>query len=252
MVKIEKYLRCWFYYTMLTKKRKFTVLGSDHRSCCASGDVPRYCLNWCRGEALNSSKMGSCVLQHTKTIIDCFQSNRELLPSPPTNLAVTMISNSEVLLKWDLPKKNPHKVEAYRIYWHEVEPTTEQTISNTGVNGIGTHRVDTSEVSIRIRDLRPNVVYEVMIKAGNTHGSSVVTEPLKFQLGKNISSATGSSSTGALLGIFAGIVVIALATSAILLYKRRILMKTNTTNGGVSFENPSYLREVNMENVQVS
>lgn len=27
-------------------------------------------------------------------------------------------------------------------------------------------------------------------------------------------------------------------------------MKANT-NGGVSFENPSYLREVNMENVQV-
>lgn len=174
------------------------------------------------------------------------------MPSPPQNVVVTMVSNAEVLIKWELPKKNAHKVEGYRIYWHEVESSAEHTPSNVAVNGIGMHRVDTREMSIRVRDLRPNVVYELMIKAGNQNGSSVLTEPVKFQLGKNISSETGSSSTGALLGIFAGIVVIALATSAILLYKRRILMKTNHANGGVSFENPSYLREVNMENVQVS
>lgn len=227
-------------------------LGSDHRSCCASRDVPRYCLNWCRGEALNSPKMDSCVLQYTETIIDCFQSNRDLLPSPPINLAVKMVSNSEVLIKWDLPKKNAHKVEGYRIYWHEVDPSADHGASYTAINGNGMHRVDTREMSIRIRDLRPNVVYELMIKAGNQNGSSVLTEPITFQLGNNISPESGSGSTGALLGIFAGIVVIALAASAILLYKRRILMKPNNTNGGVSFENPSYLREVNMENVQVS
>lgn len=197
--------------------------------------------------------MGSCVLQYTETIIDCFQSNRDLLPSPPTSLAVKMVSNSEVLIKWDLPKKNAHKVEGYRIYWHEVDPNVEHSTSYTAINGNGMHRVDTREMSIRIRDLRPNVVYELMIKAGNQNGSSILTEPITFQLGKNISEElSGSSSTGAVLGIFAGIVVIALVASAILLYKRRILMKPNNTNGGVSFENPSYLREVNMENVQVS
>lgn len=224
-------------------------LGSDHRSCCANGDVPRYCLNWCRGEPLSSMKSSLCVLQHTKTIIDCFQSNRDRLPGPPLNLAVLVVSNSEVLIKWDKPKKNAHMVEGYRVYWHEVEPTTEHNPINA-INGIGTYRVDTKDLNIRIGDLRPNIIYELMIKAGNPHGSSVLTDPIKFQLGQNITSASGSSSTGALLGIFAGIVFIALATSAILLYKRRITMKANT-NGGVSFENPSYLREVNMENVQV-
>lgn len=45
------------------KLMKCAADGSDHRSCCANGDVPRYCLNWCRGEPLNSQKYGVCVLQ---------------------------------------------------------------------------------------------------------------------------------------------------------------------------------------------
>lgn len=227
-------------------------LGSDHRSCCANGDVPRYCLNWCRGEALNSMKSSSCVLQHTKTIIDCFQNNRDRLPSQPLNLAVLVVSNSEALVKWDPPQKNPHMVEGYRVYWHEVEPTTADNPINS-INGIGTYRVDTKETNIRIGDLRPNIIYELVVKAGNQFGSSVLTDPIKFQLGQEyITSASGSSSssTGAMLGIFAGIIAIALATVALLLYRRKITMKTNS-NSGVSFENPSYLREVNMENVQV-
>lgn len=78
-----------------------------------------------------------------------------------------------------------------------------------------------------------------------------MTEPIKFQLGQQyITSASGSSSTGAMLGVFAGIVVIALGIAGVLLYKKRITMKA-INNGGVSFENPSYLREVNIENVQV-
>lgn len=96
----------------------------------------RYCLNWCRGEALNSLKTSTCVLQHTKTIIDCFQANRDRLPSPPLNLAVMVVSNSEVLIKWEPPKKNAHMVEGYRVYWHEVEPTTENNPINN-INGIG-------------------------------------------------------------------------------------------------------------------
>lgn len=227
-------------------------LGSDHRSCCANGDVPRYCLNWCRGEALNAIKSTTCVLQHTKTIIDCFQNNRDRLPSQPINLAVLVVSNSEALIKWDPPKKNPHMVEGYRVYWHEVEPTTENNPINS-INGIGTYRVDTKETNIRIGDLRPNIIYELVVKAGNQFGSSVLTDPIKFQLGQEyITSASGGSngSTGAMFGIFAGIIVIALATVALLLYRHKITIKTNS-NGGVSFENPSYLREVNMENVQV-
>lgn len=231
------------------KLMKCAADGSDHRSCCANGDVPRYCLNWCRGEPLNSLKYGVCVLQHTKTIIDCFQSNRDRLPSPPLNLDVLVVSNSEVLIKWSPPKKNAHMVEGYRVYWHEVEPVTDNNPINS-INGIGTYRVDTKDMNIRIGDLRPNIIYELVVRAGNQFGSSVLSDPIKFSLGQEHVTPASSNSTGAVLGVFAGIVAIALGIAAVLLYKRRVTMKA-ATNGGVSFENPSYLREVNMENVQV-
>lgn len=207
-------------------------------------------LNWCRGEPLNSSKYGACVLAHTKTIIDCFQSNRERLPSPPLNLSVLIISNSEVLIKWDPPKKNAHMVEGYRVYWHEVEAITENNPINS-INGIGTYRIDTKDLNIRIGDLRPNIIYELVVKAGNQYGSSVLTEPLKFQLGQQlITSTTGSTSIGAIFGTFASIIAIGIGIAIVLLYRRKITMKS-ASDEGVSFENPSYLREVNMENVQV-
>lgn len=207
-------------------------------------------MNWCRGEPLNSLKYGACVLSHTKTIIDCFQSNRERLPSPPMNLSVLPISNSEVLIKWDPPKKNAHMVEGYRLYWHEVEPITENNPINS-INGIGTYRMDTKDLNIRIADLRPNILYELVIKAGNQYGSSVLTDPHKFQLGQQyITTTSRPSSVGAIFGIFAGIISIAIGITMFLFYKKRISIKSASSEG-VSFENPSYLREANMDNVQV-
>jgi hypothetical protein len=49
----------------------------------------------------------------------------------------------------------------------------------------------------------------------------------------------------------AGIVAIILAVTGLLLWKRRKLGQ-KMANGGVAFENPSYLREMNVEQVQVS
>lgn len=226
--------------------------GSDHRACCAKSDVPRYCLNWCRGEplSLGSARGPTCVLEHTKSIVDCFQSNRDRLPSPPLNLAVLVVSDTEALIKWEAPMKNPHMVEGYRIYWHEVEPVTDDAVSK--INNIGTYRVDTKDLSVRIGDLRPHIIYELVVKAGNKFGSSVLTDPIKFQLGdQHITSTSGTGATGTSLGIFAGIFAIGLAIAAVLFYKHRNSIK-GLGDGGVSFENPSYLREVNMENVQVN
>lgn len=53
---------------------------------------------------------------------------------------------------------------------------------------------------------------------------------------------------GTVCGIIAGIIAIALAIVAIFFYQRRKFQKSAN---GVAFENPSYLREVNMEHVQV-
>lgn len=65
-----------------------------------------------------------------------------------------------------------------------------------------------------------------------------------------ITTASNSSSVaGTVCGILAGIIAIALAIVAIFFYQRRKFQKSAN---GVAFENPSYLREVNMEHVQVS
>lgn len=85
------------------KLMKCAADGSDHRVCCANADVPRKCLNWCRGEALYTSSQGGlggiCSLQHTKSIIGCFESNRDRLPGPPQNLMATEISDDEVMIR---------------------------------------------------------------------------------------------------------------------------------------------------------
>lgn len=78
----------------------------------------------------------------------------------------------------------------------------------------------------------------------------MLTDPLKFTMGDHkITSASNSSGVaGTVCGIIAGIVAIALAIVAIFFYQRRKFQKSAN---GVAFENPSYLREVNMEHVQV-
>lgn len=66
----------------------------------------------------------------------------------------------------------------------------------------------------------------------------------------HVTSASHSSSAATVSGILAGIFAICLAIGGVLFYKRR---KTGRkAANGVAFENPSYLREVNMEHVHVS
>lgn len=80
------------------KLMKCAADGSDHRMCCANHDVPRKCLNWCKGDSIGPG--GFCALEHTKAIIGCFQSNRDRLPGPPQNLAATVVSDNEVLIRY--------------------------------------------------------------------------------------------------------------------------------------------------------
>lgn len=62
-------------------------------------------------------------------------------------------------------------VEGYRIYWREAESVTDDILL-TKINGIGTFRADTKDVSLVINELRRDVVYELVIKAGNQFGNS--------------------------------------------------------------------------------
>lgn len=78
----------------------------------------------------------------------------------------------------------------------------------------------------------------------------MLTDPIWFKLGDNhIVSTSNSNTAGTVCGILAGIIAIVFGVAALYLYQRR---KTKKNANGVAFENPSYLREVNMEHVQVS
>lgn len=258
------------------KLMKCAADGSDHRGCCASKDIPRRCLNWCRGEPI--SPPGTCALQHTRTIVGCFQENRERLPGPPQNLQVQILNDEEAIIRyvemlrllsnnvcltvqfynlslsfsrWEPPVKNPHTVEGYRVFWHDLEPVSDN-LSNV-ISGLGTSRLDAKETSIKLEGLKPDVMYELVIKAGNHFGASILSEPLRFTLGDHhITSASQASNAGVISGIIAGILAIALAIAALVIMKKRRIGQKQAANGGVAFENPSYLREMNVEHVQVS
>lgn len=145
--------------------------GSDHRSCCALKEVPRKCLNWCRGEAVTSGA-ASCAIQYTKSIVGCFQENQNRLPGPPQELLLQNILGDEVTISWKPPIKNPNAVEGYRIFWHssDYNSNNSENVSSTAYSGLGTSRVDAKETSITISGLEHNVHYELVVKAGNHYG----------------------------------------------------------------------------------
>ncbi|XP_037879473.1 Ig-like and fibronectin type-III domain-containing protein 2 [Glossina fuscipes] len=265
--------------TEFDKLMKCAADGSDHRTCCADGNVPRKCLNWCRGEPVRSKEI--CSLQYARTIVGCFESNRDRLPGPPENIAVSVVSDSEVIIKWDPPTKNPNVVDGYRIFYHEAaimgndaavasannEPndsllsnaTSMQMGSNVtlstngGGAGVGSsnevRRIDVKETSVNIDGLKRDVLYELVVKAGNTYGASVLTQPIKFTLGDHhVTSATTSySHVGTVSGIVASILAIMLAAAAIIFYKRH--RTSSKASSGVAFENPTYTR--GLEQVQL-
>lgn len=144
--------------------------GSDHRGCCAQKDVPRKCLNWCRGEPVTQGS-AVCAIQFTKTIVGCFQENQNRLPGPPQNVMLEKILDDEVLVKWDAPVKNPSTVEGYRVFWHSADYRNEN-LTNT-LSGLGTSRLDAKETSIKISGLEHNVLYELVVKAGNHYGNFI-------------------------------------------------------------------------------
>lgn len=77
-----------------------------------------------------------------------------------------------------------------------------------------------------------------------------MTSPVWFKLDDSqVTSATASNVSDIVCGILGGLCAIALLMAALFVYQRRRTMKQAN---GVAFENPSYLREVNMEHVQVS
>lgn len=232
------------------KLMKCAADGSDHRVCCAQQGVPRRCLNWCRGEAIGNGNV--CQLQYTKAIVGCFQSNRDLLPGPPNNVVVQTVSATEVRVRWDAPVKNPATVLGYKVYWQdETAAGGASSPANRSLGVLSARSMETTDTFIRVNGLTRGPTYKLVLKAGNKHGASILTDPVRFTLAdQHVTTASPSTSAGTISGILAGIVVVILAISGVIVFKKRkATQKMGSNNGAVAFENPSYLREINMETV---
>lgn len=101
--------------------------------------------------------------------------------------------------------------------------------------------------------------YEAVVKAGNSKGTSTLADSIKFTMGEKslyITPAASQSQEGGHVGVAIAVVlalvVVAAVVGATVWFLRNKKMLGLKGNGGIAFENPSYLREVNMDNVQVS
>lgn len=80
----------------------------------------------------------------------------------------------------------------------------------------------------------------------------MLSEPLRFTLDDQIMSSHSGGHGSVVGGIFAGLLAIAaLIVVAAFLFIKSKKLKNKNANGGVAFENPSYLRETNVEQVHV-
>ncbi|KAJ0174849.1 hypothetical protein K1T71_009957 [Dendrolimus kikuchii] len=219
------------------KLMKCAADGSDHRSCCASWGVPRNCLELCRGGAVSRT----CALQHARRALACFRASGARLPGPPRNLKVHVAPTpNAVLLSWDAPLKNPQTVYLYRVFWRAYGAKVPE-------------KLDTSETSVVLTGLHDDVRYECVVKAANDVGTSSLSPSILFTTsGQETGAAAApvsSGSSGSAVGVaMACILVAAILCAAGFYYRHRKNLRLKA-QGGVAFENPSYLREPNPDTV---
>ncbi|XP_063625703.1 Ig-like and fibronectin type-III domain-containing protein 1 isoform X1 [Cydia splendana] len=213
------------------KLMKCAADGSDHRSCCASWGVPRNCLELCRGGTVARS----CALQHARRALACFRDSGARLPGPPRSLkAHTAPTPHSVLLSWEPPAKNPQTVYLYRVFWRAYGAKVPE-------------KLDTSETSVVLTGLQDDVRYECVVKAANEAGTSSLSQSIMFTTaGQETGAAAAPVAAGGAataVGVAVACLLVAAILAAAALYYRHRKNLRLKAQGGVAFENPSYLRE---------
>lgn len=153
-----------------------------------------------------------------------------------------------VVIEWDPPKKNADLVQYYRIFWRQYG-SRELSRSTTNLTWI------------KLDGLSKGKLYELVVKAANSHGSSVYSEPLKVRpdeladqtsvLGLPGFVVFGPSSASSLLSrvssaiCFATILMLSIAGLVVALERRGYLSKfasSKSNSSRVSFANPAYTK----------
>ena len=187
------------------------------------------CLRWCAG--LRIPNPDACLLSSSREIISCFQEGKVLLPGPPRAIHYRKFSDStKVIVEWEPPVSNADLVQYYRVFWRPV--------GSRDLN-----RGQTNDLFFELNDLETDKLYEFVVKSGNHHGLSVFTDPLVISLRDAKSSAIGNR----LLKVFSGVALSAVMSifvvGALFYVYKHYYMPRKVQSGGVSFENPSYLKD---------
>lgn len=204
--------------------------GSDHRQCCRRRNVPTDCVRWCAG--LRVTKQTLCAVSASREIVSCFQEGKALLPGPPKEVHVKrFMQNNKVLIEWEPPLKNPELVQWYRVFW--------RPIGSRDLN-----RNQTDKAYFELEGLDATKMYEFVVKSGNHYGLSVFTDPLVISMRGARTTAVGNQLLKVVLGIcLTAVFLVTAAGAAMFAYKRYYVPRRANASAGVSFENPSYLKD---------
>merc|ERR1719336_3461986 len=137
------------------------------------------------------------------------------------------------MVYWDAPTKNPGAVDLYRVFWRPVGSRT-------------ANKTDSVARKVVLGSLQPGRSYEVVVKAGNSQGTSQLTTPIRFYTADQFIIASpkqGPDVAGAVGVVFAVLIVIALVVVVVYFLKKRnlvVLSVKKPESPTVSFENPFY------------
>eukprot|EP00095_Tigriopus_kingsejongensis_P012676 maker-scaffold22_size673200-snap-gene-3.19 protein:Tk12676 transcript:maker-scaffold22_size673200-snap-gene-3.19-mRNA-1 annotation:"ig-like and fibronectin type-iii domain-containing protein" len=210
--------------------------GSDHRHCCSMAGVPSACLDWCRGIEVHEDEF--CALTHARDIHNCFGEGKYTLPGAPRNIKVTPISADSAKANWDPPTKNPTAVELYRVLYRKKGERFAE-------------KIDTPETEITISNLTPGVTYELVVKAGNSNGTSQLSAPLQFFTANHYLVETTQiySPVPSIVGVLVAVcLLVPLAMFAIWYVKTHKTVSRSSSTAG-SFDNPFFNQEIYMNQI---
>lgn len=174
-----------------------------------------------------------CALSYSNIILSCFHQGATQLPGPPREVKVRPLDRSSALVQWEAPDKNPDSVELYRVFWRP-----------QGVKV--TNKSDTVQRKLVLSGLEPGTTYELVVKAGNSNGTSQLTHPLKFVTADRYIIATTPMETnagGAVGIVLAVILVLSMVFAVLYVMKRKnllLLPAKKPESPTVAFENPFY------------
>uniref|UniRef100_A0A4D5RKC4 Putative neural cell adhesion molecule l1 n=1 Tax=Ixodes scapularis TaxID=6945 RepID=A0A4D5RKC4_IXOSC len=200
--------------------------GSDHRQCCRTKGVPTGCQRWCVGRPVIHTTQ--CALAASREIVACFEEGKAMLPGPPQNVKVRQLSPNAVEIRWDPPIKNPDVVQWYRVLWRHV--------GSQSIN-----RNETLKAPFNLTDLPTGLIYEFLVKAGNHYGMSASTLPVVIHsLGSSYQTGLSMGGKIALILVLSALLLVIAGVLGIFYWKR---WKAKAPASGVSFENPTYLKD---------